>query len=95
MIKEKILGIDQLRPRLGQYIEEVEQGEVIIITSRSSPRGVLISYQAYEELKRLSERVKQAELKTALDEVRRKGETSGLSEKDVQAEIEEVRSCEP
>jgi len=93
-MKEKILGIDQLRPRLGQYIEEVEQGGVVIITSRSSPKGVLIGYQAYEDLKRLSERVKQAELKVALDEVRRKGETSGLSEKDVQDEIEEVRSCE-
>jgi len=31
----------------------------VIITSRSSPKGVLISYPAYEELKRLSEKAKQ------------------------------------
>jgi prevent-host-death family protein len=34
---EKFVGIDQLRPRLGEYVERAEKGEVVIISSRSKP----------------------------------------------------------
>ncbi len=91
---EKILGIDQLRPRLGKYLDEVEKGNIFIITSRSNPKGVLISYAEYEELKNQSEKARQAEIKATIDKVRERAEEAGYSEKDVQAEIDEVRSCE-
>ncbi|ACX53257.1 prevent-host-death family protein (plasmid) [Ammonifex degensii KC4] len=90
---ERIIGVDQLRPRLGEYVERAEGGEVWIIALRSKPRGVLIGYSRYEELKRLAERAKQLELKIALDEMRQRGEEAGLTEEDVLKEIEEVRKC--
>jgi prevent-host-death family protein len=95
LFTEKAIGIDQIRPRLGEYLEQVEKGNVVIILSRSKPKGVLISYSSYEELKRLSERVKQLEFKAILDEMRELGEKAGITEEDVLAEIEEVRSCGP
>lgn len=91
---EKVIGVDQIRPRLGEYVNRAEKGEVWVITSRSMPKGVLIGYSRYEELKRLAERAKQLELKAMLDEMRVRAEESGLTEKDVFREIEAVRKCE-
>ncbi|MBC7074799.1 MAG: type II toxin-antitoxin system Phd/YefM family antitoxin [Syntrophomonadaceae bacterium] len=89
---EKIIGIDKIRPLLGKYLEEIEQNnDVVVISSRSKPKGVLISYSSYEELKKLSEKAKQLEVKSILDEMREQGEKSSLTEKDVQTEIKEVR----
>jgi len=90
---EKYVGLDQLRPRLGEYVDLAESGEVLIIASRSKPKGVLIGYSQFQELSKLAERAKQLELKLALDEVRHRGEKAGLTEKDVLKEIEETRRC--
>ncbi|KKM10999.1 MAG: type II toxin-antitoxin system Phd/YefM family antitoxin [Bacillota bacterium] len=92
---EKIVGIDKIRPLLGKYLKEIEKkDDVVIISSRSKPKGVLMSYSSYEEFKKLSEKAKQLEVKSILDEMRERGEQAGLSEKDVMYEIEEARSCE-
>jgi len=92
VLVEKIIGIDKIRPLLGKYLEEIEQNnDVVVISSRSKPKGVLISYSSYEELKKLSEKAKQLEVKSILDEMREQGEKSSLTEKDVQTEIKEVR----
>lgn len=90
---ERFIGIDQLRPRLGEFVDRVEDGEVWVIASRSKPKGVLIGYSHYEELKQLAEKAKQLELKIILDEMRQRGEEAGLTEEDVLKEIEEVRKC--
>lgn len=90
---EDIVGVDQIRPQLGKFLKKAADGRVIVITSRSAPQGVLIGYRHYEELKRLSEKAKQVELKAAIDVVREKAEAALLSEEDVRKEIEEVRSC--
>ncbi|MDH7577533.1 MAG: type II toxin-antitoxin system Phd/YefM family antitoxin [Bacillota bacterium] len=90
---ERVIGVDQLRPRLGEYVERAEDGEVWVIASRSKPKGVLIGYSQYEELKQLAEKAKQLELKIILDEMRQRGEEAGLTEGDVLKEIEEVRKC--
>ncbi|BAF58583.1 hypothetical protein PTH_0402 [Pelotomaculum thermopropionicum SI] len=90
---EKIIGVDQLRPRLGEYVDQAEKGEVVIISSRSKPKSVLIGYSFYEELKRLAEKARQLELKAILDGMRQRGEEAGITEEDVLAEIEEVRGC--
>jgi len=90
---ERVVGVDQLRPRLGEYVDRAEGGEVWVIASRSKPKGVLIGYSRYEELKQLAEKAKQLELKIILDEMRQRGEKAGLTEEDVLKEIEEVRKC--
>jgi len=40
---EEVIGVDKLRPKLGEYLEKVEKGDVIIVSSRSEPKGVIIS----------------------------------------------------
>jgi prevent-host-death family protein len=47
----RVMGIDELRPRLDSVLDEVERsGEPVVITSRSKPRGVLISYDRYRNM---------------------------------------------
>jgi prevent-host-death family protein len=53
-IYRKGIGVDQSRPQLGEYVARAEDGEVWVIASRSKPKGVLIGYSRYEELKRLA-----------------------------------------
>jgi prevent-host-death family protein len=91
---EEVIGVDKLRPKLGEYLEKVEKGDVIIVSSRSEPKGVIINYSMYNELKELAKRTKQLEITQILNEFRDKAEKAGLSETDVQKEIEEVRKCE-
>lgn len=90
---EEVIGIDKLRPKLGEYLEKVEKGDVIIVSSRSEPKGVIISYSMYNQLKELEKKAKQIEIMQILNEFRSKAETAGLSEEDVQKEIEEARKC--
>ncbi|EMT39806.1 prevent-host-death family protein [Thermoanaerobacter thermohydrosulfuricus] len=90
---EEVIGIDKLRPKLGEYLEKVEKGDVIIVSSRSEPKGVIISYSMYNQLKELEKKAKQLEIMQILNEFRSKAETAGLSEEDVQKEIEEARKC--
>ncbi|AEM79920.1 type II toxin-antitoxin system Phd/YefM family antitoxin [Thermoanaerobacter wiegelii] len=90
---EEVVGVDKLRPKLGEYLEKVEKGDVIIVSSRSEPKGVIISYSMYNQLKELEKKAKQLEIMQILNEFRSKAETAGLSEEDVQKEIEEARKC--
>lgn len=90
---EEVIGVDKLRPKLGEYLEKVEKGDVIIVSSRSEPKGVIISYSMYNQLKELEKKAKQLEIMQILNEFRSKAETAGLFEEDVQKEIEEARKC--
>lgn len=90
---EEVIGVDKLRPKLGEYLEKVEKGDVIIVSSRFEPKGVIISYSMYNQLKELEKKAKQLEIMQILNEFRSKAETAGLSEEDVQKEIEEARKC--
>jgi prevent-host-death family protein len=91
---EKIVGIDKIRPKLGEYLEKAEKGEVLIVSSRSEPKGVIIGYSMYNELKALVQKAKRLEVAQILDKFRDRAEKAGLSEADVQKEIEEARKCE-
>jgi len=91
---ERIVGIDKLRPRLGEYLRYVEEGDVVIVSSRSEPKGVFINYSMYNELRKAMERLKQLEIMKALDEFRENAEKIGFTEEDVANEIKEVRKCE-
>ncbi|QSQ08018.1 hypothetical protein H0A61_00337 [Koleobacter methoxysyntrophicus] len=91
---EKIVGIDKIRPKLGEYLEKAEKGEVLIVSSRSEPKGVIIGYSMYNELKALAQKAKRLEVAQTLDKFRDRAEKAGLSEADVQKEIEETRKCE-
>lgn len=90
---EKIVGIDKIRPKLGEYLEEAEKGEVLIVSSRSEPKGVIIGYSMYNELKALAEKAKEAEIAQILNEFRARAERAGLTETDVENEIKEERNA--
>ncbi|ADD03472.1 prevent-host-death family protein [Thermoanaerobacter italicus Ab9] len=71
---EEVVGVDKLRPKLGEYLEKVEKGDVIIVSSRSEAKGVIINYSMYNELKELAKRTKQLEITQILNEFRDKAE---------------------
>ena len=58
----KVIGVNELRPKLGKYLDEAEKGETFVISSRSKLKGVLLSYSKYRGIKR-TDRKKQSGLK--------------------------------
>lgn len=91
---ERIVGVDAVRPKLGKILEQAEAGDVFVVTSRSKPRGVIVGYEKYQELRKLADMGKRLQVKALLDKVRERGEEAGLSEDDVLAEIEAMYRCE-
>ena len=91
---EKVVGIKTIRPKLGEYLKQAEKGEVIIVSSRSEPKGVILSYTMYNEMKSLVQKAKQLEIAQIINSFRINAEKAGLSEADVLKEIEEVRKWE-
>ena len=59
---EKQVDIKVIRSKLGEYLKYVEKGEIIIITSCSEPKGVILGYDMYNELKVMARKTKQLEL---------------------------------
>lgn len=91
-VLERVMGVDEVRPKLGAILEEVSKcGGAVVITSRSRPRGVLVSYQQYLSLRNMAERAKRALVREMLEAVRGRAEEAGLSEEDVAQEIRAVR----
>ena len=90
---EKIIGANELRPKLGKYLEEAEKGETFVISLRSKPKGVLISYSKYRELKALTEKAKQLEVSSILNKFRDKASKAGLTEADVEEEMKKARNA--
>lgn len=72
---ERILGINEVRPRLTRILDELEAGgEAVIITAKSQPRGVLLSFVEYRELKSLAGKIKEQWLEETLGRFRERGE---------------------
>ena len=88
---ERIEGINTIRPKLAEYLKEAEDGEVIVLTSRSEPIGVILGFAMYNELKAMAQKAKRLELMQIVNTFRAKAEEGGLTEEDVFKEIEEVR----
>lgn len=55
---EKMVEIEVIQPRLGEYLKQVENGEVIIVTSASEPKGVIMGYDMYNEMKAIAQKNK-------------------------------------
>lgn len=92
VVLERVMGVDEVRPRLGAILEEVdERGEAVVITSRSKPRGVLVPYRQYLSMREAAERAKRALVREMLEAVRGRAEKAGLSEEDVAQEVRAVR----
>lgn len=88
----RVMGIDEIRPRLGSVLDEVERsGEAVVITSRSKPRGVLISYDRYRNMSAAAERSQRAWLLATIERFQHRAASAGLTEEDARREIEAGR----
>ncbi len=88
---EKRVDIKVIRSKLWEYLKYAERGEVIVITSCSEPKGVIMGYDMYNELKVMDQKTKQLELMNIVNSFRTRAEETGLTEDDTFKEIEEVR----
>lgn len=89
---EKVIGVNELRPKLGKYLDEAEKGETFVISSRSKLKGVLLGYSKYRELKELTEKAKRLEVSLMVNKFRDRASKAGLTEADVEEEIEKTRN---
>lgn len=80
---EKIIGINEARPKLSSIIETLDKP--IIITVNSEPKSVLIRYDDYLRLSKLEQENKRLALK--LEKVRILGKDAGITEADISKEI--------
>lgn len=89
---ENIVGINEVRPKLTFLLETLGQGDQpYIITVKSEPKGVLMSYSEYRRLRQAEQEQKQLALQLALEKVRTKAAEAGLTEADILNEVDAVR----
>ncbi len=89
---EKIIGINEARPKLTSLISLINEGqEPYIITVNSEPKAVLLTYEEYRQLKEAGEREKKMLLKLTLEKVREKASEVGITHEDIEKEIAEAR----
>lgn len=86
---EKIIGINDARPKLSSIIENLSQP--IIITVNSEPKSVLIRYDEYLRLSKIEQENKRLTLKLAIEKVRGWEKDMGITEADISKEIAEYR----
>lgn len=89
---ERIVGINDARPKLTALIESLTEGAApVIITVNSEPRSVLIDYEEYRRLQDSAKEYKKLSLKLTLEKIRGKAKESGLTEEDVTGELQAAR----
>jgi len=77
---EKIVDIKEIRSKLGEYLKYAEKGEVIIIvTSGSELKGVILGYDMYNEMKVMAQKAKRLELMKIVNSFRTRAEETGLT----------------
>ena len=55
---EKNSRYQEIRSKLGEYLKYVEKGEIIIVTSGSELKGVILGYDMYNEMKVMAQKAK-------------------------------------
>ena len=87
---EKIIGINEARPKLSSIVDTLDKP--IIITVNSEPKSVLLRYDEYCRLSKIEDENKRLALKLVLERVRNQAKDEEISEKDISKEIAEYRS---
>jgi prevent-host-death family protein len=87
---EKIVGVNELRPKLTQILNQLETGEdAFIVVSNSTPKAVLLRYEDYITLKEQSKERQRLALRLAFITIGARAED--LTETDVEQEIADYR----
>jgi len=90
----RIVGINDLRPRLSVLLESLAKGEPpIVITVNSEAKGVLLSCEEYGALMRTAEANKRLALKLAVANLRSRGVAAGISEEVIAEEVRGSRAA--
>ncbi|MBF7084641.1 type II toxin-antitoxin system Phd/YefM family antitoxin [Desulfallas sp. Bu1-1] len=87
---EKIIGINEARPKLSSIIEALDKP--IIITVNSEPKSVLMRYDEYLRLSKVEQENKRLALKLALEKLRGREKDTDISETDISKEIMNYRN---
>lgn len=86
---EKIIGINEVRPKLSSIIEVLDNP--VIITVNSEPKSVLLKYDEYVRLTKAEKENKRLSLRLALEKARKQAEVSDITQEDVAKEIADFR----
>lgn len=88
---EKIIGINDVRPKLSSIIEVLDNP--VIITVNSEPKSVLLRYDEYLRLSKAEKENKRLSLKLAVEKARGQAKDAGITEDDILKEIADHRSA--
>jgi len=89
---ERIIGINDARPRLTSIIESLSTGaEPVILTVNSEPKSVLLNYEEYRRLRRVEKNCRRLALQLALQKIRSRSREENITEHDVLEEVQSVR----
>ncbi|MCL6479790.1 MAG: type II toxin-antitoxin system Phd/YefM family antitoxin [Peptococcaceae bacterium] len=89
---ERIIGINDARPKLTSLIESLADGaRPVILTINSEPKSVLLNYDEYRRLREAEKECKRLALKLALEKIRSKARELNITENDVLEEVRTVR----
>lgn len=88
---ERIIGINEARPKLSSIIEVLDKP--VIITVNSEPKSVLLRYDEYIRLSKAEKENKRLSLKLALEKTRSQASEAEFTEDDVFKEIADYRKA--
>jgi len=86
---EKIIGINEARPKLSFIIESLDKP--VIITVNSEPKSVLMRYDEYLRLSNAESEIKRLSLQLAVEKARSQSKDAGITEANIAEEIAEYR----
>lgn len=90
---ERIIGINDARPKLTSIIESLDSGaNPVILTVNSEPKSVLLNYDEYRRLREAEKECKRLAIKLALAKIRSGAREAGITEQDVSEEVRAVRN---
>lgn len=91
MAVQRFVGVEEARPVLGQLAEEAASGAEVWLTKRGKPLAVLLSPEAYTQLREQAARAGRDELAARVAEARRKVAEAGLDPAIVDEAVEAAR----
>jgi prevent-host-death family protein len=88
---ERFVGLEEARPVLGQLAEEAATGDEVWLTKHGKPLAVLLSREAYLQLRQAAARAGREELAARVAEARRMVAEAGLDPAIVDEAVEAAR----
>jgi len=88
---ERLVGLEEARPVLGQLAGEAATGDEVWLTKHGKPVAVLLSRETYLQLRQAAARADREELAARVAEARRKVAEAGLDPAIVDEAVEAAR----